>query len=125
LNCGYGKPPHKKRKQRIKLLDVAALTEDLPNRKLRLWQVGTVVELLDPGVFEVEFTDNDGAGICTQYGDPLRPAPRPTSINLRNSWWKDYAAASKAFPGSNVKDQSDPSSHEPRNWESESLRYWW
>jgi hypothetical protein len=22
--------------------------------------VGTVVELLDPGVFEVEFTDNDG-----------------------------------------------------------------
>ena len=47
-------------KQRIKLLDVVALTEDLPNRKLRRGQVGTVVEQLDPGVFEVEFADNDG-----------------------------------------------------------------
>jgi hypothetical protein len=47
-------------KQRIKLLDVVALTEDLPDRKLRRGQVGTVVELLNPGVFEVEFTDNDG-----------------------------------------------------------------
>ena len=46
--------------QRIKLLDVVALTEDLPNRKLRRGQVGTVVERLDPGVFEVEFADNDG-----------------------------------------------------------------
>ncbi len=46
--------------QRIKLLDVVALTEDLPERKLRRGQVGTIVELLDPGVFEVEFTDNEG-----------------------------------------------------------------
>ena len=46
--------------QEIKLLDVVVLTEDLPGRKLRRGQVGTVVELLDPGVFEVEFTDNDG-----------------------------------------------------------------
>jgi hypothetical protein len=47
-------------KQRIKLLDVVALTEDLTKRKLRRGQVGTVVEQLDPGVFEIEFTDNDG-----------------------------------------------------------------
>lgn len=47
-------------RQGIKLLDVVALTENLPKRKLRRGQVGTVVELLDPGVFEVEFTDNDG-----------------------------------------------------------------
>jgi hypothetical protein len=46
--------------QEIKLLDVVALTEGLPDRKLLRGQVGTVVELLDPGVFEVEFTDNDG-----------------------------------------------------------------
>ena len=44
----------------IKLLDVVALTEDLPARKLRRGQVGTVVELLAPDVFEVEFTDNNG-----------------------------------------------------------------
>jgi len=47
-------------RHRIKLLDVVALTENLPKRKLRRGQVGTVVELLDPGVFEVEFTNNDG-----------------------------------------------------------------
>jgi hypothetical protein len=46
--------------QSIKLLDVVALTEDLADRKLRRGQVGTVVENLAPGVFEVEFTDNDG-----------------------------------------------------------------
>jgi len=47
-------------KQSIKLLDVVALTADMPDRKLRRGQVGTIVEQLDPGVFEVEFTDNDG-----------------------------------------------------------------
>ena len=44
----------------IRLLDVVALTEDLPERKLSRGQVGTVVELLSPGVFEVEFSDNEG-----------------------------------------------------------------
>jgi hypothetical protein len=44
----------------VKLLDVVALTEDLPERKLTRGQVGTVVEFLAPGVFEVEFADNDG-----------------------------------------------------------------
>jgi hypothetical protein len=47
-------------RQGIKLLDVVALTEELPHRKVCRGQVGTVVELLDAGVFEVEFTDNDG-----------------------------------------------------------------
>jgi len=45
--------------QRIKLLDVVALTEDLPARKLPRGQMGTAVERLGPGVFEVEFADND------------------------------------------------------------------
>lgn len=44
----------------IQLLDVVALTEDLPARNLNRGQVGTVVELLDEGVFEVEFSDNQG-----------------------------------------------------------------
>jgi hypothetical protein len=46
--------------QEIKLLDVVALTEDLPDRRLRRGHVGTVVEILAPDVFEVEFADNDG-----------------------------------------------------------------
>jgi hypothetical protein len=44
----------------IQLLDVVALTEDLPQRGLARGQVGTVVEALAPEVFEVEFCDNDG-----------------------------------------------------------------
>jgi len=49
----------------IKLLDVVALTEALPERKLQLGQVGTVVEELAPDVFEVEFTDNDGRAFAS------------------------------------------------------------
>ena len=44
----------------IHVLDVVALTEDLPGHGLRCGQVGTVVEVLAPGVFEVEFSGNDG-----------------------------------------------------------------
>ncbi len=44
----------------IQILDTVALTEDLIERGLHRGQVGTVVELLDEDVFEVEFSDNDG-----------------------------------------------------------------
>ena len=44
----------------IDILDVVALTEDLPARGLYRGQVGTVVEALAPGVFEVEFSDEEG-----------------------------------------------------------------
>ncbi len=49
----------------IHLLDVVALTEDIPDRGLRRGQVGTVVEMLAPGVFEVEFVDNNGRTYAT------------------------------------------------------------
>jgi uncharacterized protein DUF4926 len=44
----------------IQLLDVVALTLDLPEHGLARGQVGTVVESLAPGVFEVEFSDDNG-----------------------------------------------------------------
>lgn len=44
----------------LKLLDVVALTRDVPDRGLVRGQVGTIVELLGPAVFEVEFADEDG-----------------------------------------------------------------
>ena len=44
----------------VRLLDVVALTEDLPDRGLRRGQVGTVVEQLGPDAFEVEFSDENG-----------------------------------------------------------------
>jgi len=47
-------------RRRIKLLDTVALLEDLPGRKLKRGEVGTVVELLAPDVYEVEFCDEEG-----------------------------------------------------------------
>ena len=48
-------------KNTIKLLDVVALTVDLPEYNLWRGQVGTVVELLvDGAAFEVEFSDCNG-----------------------------------------------------------------
>ncbi len=45
----------------IKLLDVVALTVDLPEYNLWRGQVGTVVEILGGGsAFEVEFSDREG-----------------------------------------------------------------
>jgi Domain of unknown function (DUF4926) len=47
-------------KRKIKLLDTVALIEDLPERKLKRGEVGTVVEILAPDVYEVEFCDDEG-----------------------------------------------------------------
>ncbi len=45
----------------VKLLDVVALTIDLPQDNLWRGQVGTVVEILANGqAFEVEFSDRNG-----------------------------------------------------------------
>jgi hydrogenase maturation factor HypF (carbamoyltransferase family) len=45
----------------VKLLDVVALTVDLPEYSLWRGQVGTVVETLaDGAAFEVEFSDRNG-----------------------------------------------------------------
>ena len=43
-----------------KLLDVVALTDDLPERALYRGQVGTVVEVLGGDILEVEFNDDQG-----------------------------------------------------------------
>ena len=47
-------------KKEINLLDTVALLEDLPQRDLIRGEVGTIVELLAPDVYEVEFCDDDG-----------------------------------------------------------------
>ena len=49
----------------VKLLDVVALRRDLPDHRLRRGQVGTVVEELNAGVFEVEFSDHNGHSYAT------------------------------------------------------------
>ena len=49
----------------MKLLDVVALTEDLSEHDLRRGQVGTIVEVLGPDAFVVEFVDNNGRTYAT------------------------------------------------------------
>jgi hypothetical protein len=52
-------------KEAVEILDVVALTEDLPARDLYRGQVGTVVESLSPSVFEVDFSDEEGRTYAT------------------------------------------------------------
>ena len=70
----------------IKLLDVVALTVDLPEYNLWRGQVGTVVEILAGGAaFEVEFSDRAGRTyeslglrpeqIMVLYYEPLATQP--------------------------------------------------
>jgi hypothetical protein len=42
------------------LLSVVALLQDMPEFALSRGQVGTIVEDLAPGVYEVEFIDDEG-----------------------------------------------------------------
>ena len=44
----------------MKLFDTVALIEDMPALKLYRGQVGTIVEVYEPDVFEVEFSDLKG-----------------------------------------------------------------
>ncbi|NCO91050.1 MAG: DUF4926 domain-containing protein [Armatimonadetes bacterium] len=56
----------------FRILDVVALVENLPERKLWRGQVGTIIEDLAPGVHEVEFCDNAGR----TYASLALPATR-------------------------------------------------
>jgi len=44
----------------LELLSVVALLEDVADHGLQRGQVGTVIERLAPGVYEVEFSDDEG-----------------------------------------------------------------
>jgi hypothetical protein len=71
-------------KRKIKLLDTVALVQDIPSRNLKRGEVGTVVEILAPDVYEVEFSDDEGQTYAElairgsrliplhNQGDPLR-----------------------------------------------------
>ena len=59
----------------LELLSVVALLRDMPDTGLVRGQVGTIVELLAPGLFEVEFSDDGGrtyASIALNSRDLLR-----------------------------------------------------
>ena len=68
-------------KLKPKLLDVVALTVDLPERKLWQGQVGTVVENLATDVFEIEFCDEEGR----TYASLALPADQLLVLHYRPS----------------------------------------
>jgi hypothetical protein len=49
----------------LEILDVVAVVEDVPDHRLVRGQVGTIVEVLAPDVYEVEFSDDDGRTYAT------------------------------------------------------------
>ena len=76
---------------KIELLDVVALTVDLPEYNLSRGQVGTVVEILaDGAAFEVEFSDRTGRTyeslglrpeqIMVLYFEPANPDSEPEMV---------------------------------------------
>lgn len=52
------------KKEKIKLYDTVAILKDLPEKKVVFGQVGTIVEELAEGVFEVEFANKLGETIA-------------------------------------------------------------
>ena len=48
----------------MKILDAVALLKDIPQKQLKRGQLGTIVEELADGVFEVEFADRSGRTIA-------------------------------------------------------------
>ena len=63
----------------IRLLDVVAVTVDCPDRGLIRGQVGTVVEVLSRGAYEVEFSDDDGR----TYAQAALPAEQLMVLHYR------------------------------------------
>jgi hypothetical protein len=68
----------------MKLMDVVALLHDVPARSLTQGQVGTAVEDIGNGAFEVEFADLEGRAyafaplterdVIVLHHEPLRAA---------------------------------------------------
>jgi hypothetical protein len=64
------------------LFTVVALLEDIADRDLHLGQVGTIVERLAPGVYEVEFSDEQGqmyASVALRHAQLLQLHHGPIS----------------------------------------------
>jgi hypothetical protein len=63
----------------IRLLDLVALTVDRLEKGLVRGQVGTVVEVLSRGAYEIEFSDDDGR----TYAQSALPAEQLMVLHYR------------------------------------------
>ena len=67
------------------LLDVVVLLRDLPGEGLQAGDLGTVVELLDVSVFEVEFVAASGRtqALVTLTATDIRPVSDDDLVSVR------------------------------------------
>jgi hypothetical protein len=66
----------------LKLLDIIALTENLPQHNLQRSQVGTIVEILAPNIYDIDFSNNNGqtyALLPLHHSQLLKLHHNPTS----------------------------------------------
>jgi hypothetical protein len=85
---------------KLNLFDIVALKNDLPQHRLLAGQVGAIVEILAPEVYEVEFSDNDGQTYATQALPAyqlLKLHYKPMSNNIHQYGSGDNIAGDKVI----------------------------
>jgi hypothetical protein len=85
---------------KLNLFDIVALKTDLPQHRLLAGQVGTIVEILAPEVYEVEFSDDDGQTYAMQaLSAPqlLKLHYKPMSNNIHQYGSGDNIAGDKVM----------------------------
>jgi phosphoribosylformylglycinamidine (FGAM) synthase PurS component len=64
---------------KLNLFDIVALKNDLLQHRLQSGQVGTIIEILAPEVYEIEFSDDDGQ----TYAMQALPAYQPLKLHYK------------------------------------------
>ncbi len=85
---------------KLNLFDIVALKNDLPEHSLQSGQVGTIVEILTPEVYEIEFSDDDGQTYATQAlpaHQLLKLHYKPMSSNIHQYGSGDNIAGDKVI----------------------------
>lgn len=85
---------------KLNLFDIVALKNDLSQHQLLAGQVGTIVEILAPEVYEVEFSDDDGQTYATQAlpnHQLLKLHYKPMSNNIHQYGAGDNIAGDKVI----------------------------
>ena len=95
---------------KLNLFDIVALKNDLPKNRLQSGQVGTIVEILAPEVYEIEFSDDDGQTYATQALPAhqllkLHYKPMPNNIHQYGSG--DNIAGDKVIGDKVMRDKID------------------
>ena len=93
---------------KLNLFDIVALKSNLPDRNLLAGQVGTIVEILAPEIYEVEFSDDDGQTYATQAlsaNQLLKLHYKPMSNNIHQYGSGDNIAGDKVLGDKVMRDK--------------------